>query len=34
MKKLTEKQKNAIVLALIIGLIATALIVFWISSGR
>lgn len=33
MKKLTEKQKNAIVLALIIGLIATALIVFRLSTG-
>lgn len=33
MKKLSEKQKNTIVLLVIIGLIATALIVFRLSTG-
>ncbi len=34
MKKLTEKQRTAIALAIIIALIAAALIVFWIASAR
>jgi hypothetical protein len=33
MKNLTEKQKNTVILALIIGLVATALLVFWISTA-
>ena len=32
-KKLTDKQKNTITLALIIGLVAIALLVFWISTA-
>lgn len=34
MKKLTEKQKNTVILALIISLIAVAILVFWIGAGR
>lgn len=34
MKKLTEKQKNTVILALIIGLIIVAILVFWIGAGR